>query len=111
MDGVEALLSKPINKVNRAKNNRTAEYHYDEARAAAVSLLALSREYSGITEGALEDAVAALDLMLHDEQWLVGWRDKGKKVKKSLQADIQAIGQKIADMRKKWARRAAKRPR
>lgn len=101
MGDVQNLLAKPINKVNTTWKRPTAQQYYDAARAAAMSLLALSVASGTIGEDVLADAMSALDFMRHDEAWLREYTNPSK-VKASIEADMALIAKQIGVMERSW---------
>jgi hypothetical protein len=88
-----AKISKEIDKALKPKNNRSASYHYQEARAAAAILL-FSHGTDILGGPSLEPALQALERMRGDEEWIGVWRSE-LEICQQLDKEIRALRRKI----------------
>jgi hypothetical protein len=88
-----AKISKEIDKALRFKSNRSASYHYQEARAAAAILL-FSHGTDILGGPSLEPALAALERMRGDEEWIGVWRSE-LEICQQLDKEIRTLKRKI----------------
>jgi hypothetical protein len=88
-----AKISKEIDKALRFKSNRSASYHYQEARAAAAILL-FSHGTDILGGPSLEPALAALERMRADAEWIQSWKSE-QKICAQLNLEIRALKRKI----------------
>jgi Domain of unknown function (DUF4259) len=107
-----AGLTEPIRLAAERKTNRSASYHYQEARAAAAILL-FSHGTDILGGPSLEPALKALERIRADDEWCDNWRDP-QQIRKALDKEIRALRRKIktccAPKKAEAERRRAGRP-
>lgn len=100
--GAYQTLSKPISKVLKAKTSRAARYHYQQARAAASTMVVLSKGTKMVLEDDLRDADKALMIILADHVWIDEWEWNAWKVTRSIQGEVVAVREQIQEIEKRW---------
>ena len=88
-----AGISREITEALKPKSNHSASYHYSEARAAA-ALLLFSHGTDILGGPSLEPALAALERMRGDEEWIGVWRSE-LEICQQLDKEIRALRRKI----------------
>jgi hypothetical protein len=87
--GLVARLMKPIRTVLKRKTNRSASYHYDEARAAAIFItIAHGTDILGGPD--MREVLKLLERIRADERWLSCWRDPQKPAR-ALDSEIRKV--------------------